>query len=97
MARSAYGVGNKSSLLSSVKHSRDISDAGHEVDGTSRDDHGRFASKSLGSSTVDLFRGDVVDLLGVLLEGEVAEGLEVSSNFFKTVSGVFKSHHDVHL
>jgi len=85
------------SLLSSVKHSRDIGDARDKVDGTSRDNHGRFASKGLGSSLVDLVRGDVVDLLGVLLEGEVSEGLEVSSDFFKTISRVFKSHHDVHL
>lgn len=85
------------SLLSSVKHSRDISDAGNEVDSSSRDNHGRFASKGLGSSPVDLVGGDVVDLIGVLLEGEVSEGLEVSSDFFKTVSRVFKSHHDVHL
>lgn len=85
------------SLLSSVKHSRDISDAGNEVNSSSSDNHGRFTSKGLGSSSVDLFGGDVVDLSGVLLQSEVSEGLEVSSHFFKTVSRVFKTHQDVHL
>ena len=84
-------------VISSVKHSRDVSDAGNQVDGSSRDNHSGFTGKALGGSSVDLLTSDVVDFLGVLLEGEVAEGLEVSSDLFESVSRVFKRHHDVHL
>jgi len=84
-------------VISSVKHSRDVSDAGNQVDGSSRDNHSGFTSKALSGSSVDLLTSDIVDFLGVLLEGEVAEGLEVSSDLFESVSRVFKRHHDVHL
>lgn len=44
-----------------------------------------------------MVRGDSVDLIDVLVDVEGTEGLEVSSNFFKTISRVLKGHHDVHL
>lgn len=81
----------------SVKHSGDIGDARDKVNGSSRNDHSRFTGKAFRSSTVNLVGCDGVDLGGVFLEGEVSEGLEVSSDFFETVTGVLKSHHDVHL
>jgi len=84
-------------VLSSVKHSGNIADSGNEVNSSSRDDHGGFTSKAFGGGSVDLVRGDSVDLVDVLVDVEGTEGLEVSSNFFKTISRVLKSHHDVHL
>ena len=75
----------------------DVGDAGDQVNGSSGNNHGGLAGEDTGGSAVDLLASHLVDLVAVLLEVEVAEGHEVTSNFFESVALGFHSHHNVHL
>lgn len=74
-----------------------ISDGWHEVDGTTSNKHGRFASEDLAGCSVDLFGSNGINTFGVLGEGKITEGHEVASDFFETLILTFHSHQDVHL
>ena len=77
--------------------SLDLSDSGHEVDGSSGNNHSGLAREGSGGGSVDLLGGDGVDLVAVLVEGEVAEGLEVAGNLFESLFLSLHGHEDVHL
>jgi len=75
----------------------DLSDGGHEVDSSSSDEHSGLASEGSGSSGVDLVGGDGINVLTVLVEGEVTESLEVAGNLLESLFLSLHSHKDVHL
>ena len=77
--------------------SLNVSDGWDEVDGTTGHKHGWLASKDKSGSAVDLLRGNLVDLLAVLVEGEITEGHVVTGNLLKSVLLSFHGHKDVHL
>jgi hypothetical protein len=74
-----------------------IGDGRNHVDGTSSDNHGGLSAQKGASSRVDLLRGNSVDIITVLVEGQVAIGHEVASNFFEAVLGVLEVGKNLHL
>jgi len=74
-----------------------IGDGRNHVDGTSSDNHGGLSAQKGASSRVDLIRGNSVDIITVLVEGQVAIGHEVASNFFEAVLGVLEVGKNLHL
>jgi hypothetical protein len=80
-----------------LKLSLNVSNSGNEVDGTTSDEHGGFSRENARSNAVNLVRGNSVDLVAILVEGEVTEGHVVSGDLLKSVLLTLHRHEDVHL
>jgi hypothetical protein len=63
----------------------DICDVWHKIDGIPSNNESGLARESFLSSFVDLIRGDIVDLIAVLVEGDVFESGVVLSDLLESV------------
>lgn len=81
----------------SLELSLDISDGGNKVDGASSDYHGWFGGEGSGGSSLDVFWGDFVDLVRILMESEVSVGEEVLGDFFESAFLLLEVGEDLHL
>ena len=75
----------------------DVRHAWDEVDGSASHNKSWLAGEAFGHGRVDLLRGDAINSVAVLMEGQVSEGLEVASNLLKSFVLSFHGHKYVHL
>jgi hypothetical protein len=73
------------SFIVSVQLLVDISDVGNKIDGISSDNECRFSRECSLSSSIDLAGGDIIDLIAVLVEGQVFECGVVLGHFLESV------------
>lgn len=74
-----------------------FSDGWNKVNSTTGDNHGWLGREESLSSSLNIIRGNSVDLVNVLVEGEVSVSKEVLGDFFKSILLSFESLEDVHL
>jgi hypothetical protein len=77
------------SFIVSVQLLVDICDVGHKIDGIPGDNESGLAREGLLSSLVDLVRSDIVDLIAVLMEGDVFESGVVLGDLLESVLRLF--------
>ena len=62
--------------------SLDVSDSRNKVNSASSDDHGWLCAKSSASSSVNILRGNSINLVSIFVESKISVGEEILSNFF---------------
>jgi len=83
-------------VTASLELSGDVGKIWNVVDSSSSNNHSWLSREDSGSDGVDLVAGDGIDLLAVLVEGDLSVGREVSGNLFESIALIFHGGEDVH-
>lgn len=81
----------------SLELSLDISDVGNKVNCASSDNHCWFCGEGSAGSSLDIFSGNSVNLVSILMESKISECKEVLCDFLKSAFLFLEVGEDLHL